>query len=138
MRKGRARKVCASAGQGESQGLKLGTSCSFASRECILHICTCARAGAQGPRKCGPRAKTRIKEYWTTPMCIPISVYIYIYIYICSVSISNYISIHIVIHMYIHVCIHTYVHICLPYIKGYISPKDSTSDTTPSFQLFVD
>ena len=32
-----------------------------------------ARKGAQGPRKCGPRAKTRAKKYWTTPRCVPIS-----------------------------------------------------------------
>ena len=54
---------------------------SFVSCECILlHICPRAQ-GAQGPHKCGPRARTRIKEYWTTPMCIPISVYIYIYLF---------------------------------------------------------
>ena len=60
---------------------------SFVSCECILlHICPRAQ-GAQGPHKCGPRARTRIKEYWTTPMCIPISVYIYIYIYLFCIYI---------------------------------------------------
>ena len=54
---------------GQTQGLKLGTSWSFVSCECILHVCPCA----QGPRKCGPRAKTRAKKYWTTPRCVPIS-----------------------------------------------------------------
>ena len=49
--------------QGEAQGLKLGTSSSFVSRECILHVCP----RTQGPCKCGPRAKTRTEEYWTMP-----------------------------------------------------------------------
>ena len=61
--KGRARKVHASTDQGEAQGLKLGTSWSFVSCEGILHI----RPRPQGPRKCGPRAKTRTEEIGQHP-----------------------------------------------------------------------
>ena len=59
MRKCRARKVRASADQGQAQGLKLGMSWSFVSCECILHFCPCA----QGRRKCGPRAKKLDKAH---------------------------------------------------------------------------
>ena len=49
----RPRKVCASADQGQAQGLKLGTSWSFVSFECTLHFVRARKVRAsadQGPK----------------------------------------------------------------------------------------
>ena len=97
---------------------------SFVSCECILlHICPRAQ-GAQGPHKCGPRARTRIKEYWTTPMCIPISVYIYIYISVLYLYLIISLSISLFTCTYMYAYIHTYIYV-------YRISKDISAPKTP-------